>query len=93
MANKILKTYLSPDIVDYCIVPYLSPAEGEVKKMHCKLLKELYIIVDWADFQSLYSFDTPLDEPIVTTILRKKYYKSNDYLKESKTWLPSMEIT
>jgi hypothetical protein len=37
MAYIILRTYLSPDIVDYCIVPYLLPSENDIDKARYNL--------------------------------------------------------
>jgi hypothetical protein len=72
MASKILKTYLSPDIVDFCIIPYLLPVEKDSKDVHDKLLREFEMVVDW---EWIYYQDIIKDESIVLQVLRNKSYR------------------
>lgn len=81
MAGVILRTYLTPDIVDYCIIPYLLPAEEDVKKNYLKV-KYHFLLVQHHTFHRTTEFDQSLWIPIA---LKKKYYHyAKDLFKPPK---------
>ena len=45
MASLILKTYLSSDIVEYCILPYLIPPADDVKIIQEEMIEEYHKMI------------------------------------------------
>ena len=70
MARLILRTYLTSDIVDYCIVPYLLPAEEDVKKNYLRVQYHFLLVWNYT-FRRTGQCDQSLWVPIA---LKKKYY-------------------
>ena len=78
MAYKILKTYLTPDIVDYCVLPYLLPSEEDAKQNH-KLIEESFSNIRIRGILHSYMHDTfVIDDSYkaVSIVLRHKLYKN-----------------
>ena len=68
MAYKILRDYLSSDIVDYCVLPYLMPEENEVKEKHKGLMIsfDLYILCNAWNYGN--------EEMVVLMGIKEKYH-------------------
>ena len=71
MANKILKTYLSPDIVDYCVMPYLMISEEDMKEKYLDVQIQFHDFIrnrymNWFD----YDYETWCE---VITPLKERY--------------------
>ena len=80
MSYKILRTYLSPDIVDYCVLPFLYPKEEEVKEKYKYYLRadfKMIMMYTFLDDECLSEHESANWE--VLTVLRKKYYDKNKW--------------
>ena len=82
MASTILKAYLSPDVVDYCIIPYLLPAEEGVKKNYVELRREFSALMKYVDFTGFVFFEDEYSENFNVLIsLRERFYKDKHFPK------------
>ena len=80
MAYKILRTYLSPDIVDYCVLPYLYPAEEKIKEKYKYFLRsEFKLLIMYVLLKDDHWFEHESENWVVLTALREKYYDKNKW--------------
>jgi len=78
MAYKILRTYLTPDIVDYCVLQYLLPLEEDAKQNY-NLIKRSFKNIEIRGILHSYMHDAfVIDDSYkaVRIVLRHKLYKN-----------------
>ena len=74
MAHAILKTFLSPDIVDYCILPYLNVSEAEVRGNYDTMSQEFVFMIAFMVGVKTADIDYRDDDSVVVlkTLRNKK---------------------
>ena len=82
MSYKILRSYLTPDIVDYCVMPYLMPLEEEIKENRLNLRREFILVTTVTMMSTLkIAGEGDMWSNVVKESLRGKYYEANNWMK------------
>ena len=92
MAYKILRTYLSSDIVDHCVLPYLFVSEKEVKSIYQDVLQDFKLEADVAYIYDFFDEGECYPKSILTILRDDKKVKKNKLILSKNSFAQKLNI-